>query len=273
MTIRIDKVIIESALEIYQIIKSVLKREHKLDREKEHFWVMALNKAHRVLNLELVAFGANNMLKSRPADILAIPLQKQAQKLILIHNHPSGSIKPSDEEKDFTDLVIQACNLMRTPVLEHVIITEHSYFSFQETGLLKELEASTKYLLSYELKRKLHKELQEAKEEIEQESKIKIKQSLKKGREEGKVEGLKEGKAEGLEQGIATGKAKGIEEGLKAGIQLGKRQGEEKGLKKGLKEGEKKRELEIAKQMLLKGLDIELICQMTGLSREDLARL
>ena len=85
--------------------------------------------------------------------------------------------------------------------------------------------------------------------------------------------GIKKGKAEGLEQGIATGKAKGIEEGLKAGIQLGQRQGEEKGLKKGRQEGEEKRELEIAKQMLLKGLDIELIFQMTGLSKAKINAL
>ena len=257
MTIRIDKVIIESALEIYQIMKRVLKREHKLDRDKAHFWVMALNKAHRVLNLELVAFGANNMLKSRPADILAIPLQKQAQGVILIHNHPSSQIKPSQEEKDFTDKMMKACRLVNTPILDHVIITEYTYFSFEETGLLERLEASRKYLLSYELERKLQEELQEAREEIEQESKIQIKESLKKGREEGKAEGLKEGKAEGLEQGIATGKAKGIEEGLKAGIQLGQRQREE----------------EIAKQMLSKGLDIQFICEMTGLSKTKINAL
>ena len=253
MTVPINKVTIESSLDIYEIMKRVLKREQKLDRDKEHFWVMALNKANKIVNLELVAFGANNRVRSRPADILAIPLQKQAQRLILIHNQPSGILKPSQEDKDFIDKIIKACELVKTLVIDYVIITEHSYFSCADTGLLEQLEASTKYLLSYELERKLHEELQAAREEIEQESKIKIKESLKKGRQEGK--------AEGLEQGIAKGKAKGIEEGLKAGIQLGQRQGEEK------------RELEIAKQMLLKGLDIELICQMTGLSKAKINAL
>ena len=257
MTIPINKVTIESALDIYEIMKRVLKREQKLDRDKEHFWVMALNKANKIVNLELVAFGANNRVKSRPADILAIPLQKQAQRLILIHNQPSGILKPSQEDKDFIDKMIKACELVKTRVLDYVIITEHSYFSCADTGLLERLEASTKYLLSYELERKLHEELQEAREEIEQESKIKIKESLKNGRQEGK--------AEGLEQGISKGKAKGIEEGLKAGIQLGKRQGEKKGIKK--------RELEIAKQMLFKGLDIQLICEMTGLSEAKINAL
>jgi predicted transposase/invertase (TIGR01784 family) len=110
---------------------------------------------------------------------------------------------------------------VKTRGLDYVIITEHSYFSCADPGLLEQLEASTKYLLSYELERKLHEELQAAREEIEQESKIKIKASLK--------------------------------------------QGEEKGLKK--------RELEIAKQMLAKGLDIELICEMTGLSKQRICSL
>ena len=261
MTVPINKVTIESSLDIYEIMKRVLKREQKLDRDKEHFWVMALSKANKIVNLELVAFGANNRVRSRPADILAIPLQKQAQRLILIHNQPSGILKPSQEDKDFIDKMIKACELVKTRVLDYVIITEHSYFSCADTGLLEQLEASTKYLLSYELERKLHEELQAAREEIEQESKIKIKASLKKGEEKGLKKGRQEGKAEGLEQGIAKGKAKGIEEGLKAGIQLGQRQGEEK------------RELEIAKQMLLKGLDIELICQMTGLSKAKINAL
>ena len=245
MTISIDKVTIDSALDIYQIMNMVLKREHKLDRDRPHFWVMALNHALRILNLELVAFGANNMLKVRAADILAIPLQKQAQKLILIHNHPSGNIKPSQEEKDFTDKMIQACNLMNISLFEHIIITKHSYFSFADTGLIEQLEESTKYLLSYELERKLHEELQEARKEIEIESKIKIKKSLKKGRQEG------------LEEGIA----KGIEEG------------EKKGRKKGRLEGREEEKLEIAKQMLKDGESIEKIKKWTGLSKQRIGSL
>jgi DNA repair protein RadC len=249
MTIPINKVTIESALDIYEIMKRVLKREHKLDRDKEHFWVMALNKANKIVNLELVAFGANNRVKSRPADILAIPLQKQAQRLILIHNQPSGILKPSQEDKDFIDKIIKACELVKTLVIDYVIITEHSYFSCADTGLLEQLEASTKYLLSYELERKLHEELQAAREEIEQESKIKIKASLKKGEEKG----LKKGLEEGEKKGIAEGRAEGLKEGEKKGI--------------------KKEKLEIAKQMLAKGLDIELICEMTGLSKQRICSL
>ena len=125
MTIRIkaNKITIEHPSDIYEIMQLVLKREHKIDRNKEHFWVLALNDANKILNLELVALGANNRVNSRVADILAIPLQKQAKGVILIHNDPSGSLEPSEKDKDFADKMIQACSIMNIPVLDYVIIT------------------------------------------------------------------------------------------------------------------------------------------------------
>ena len=112
------------------------------------------------------------------------PLQKQAKGAILVHNHPSGTLKAGRADKDFTDLMIQACRLMKTPVLNHVIITEHSYFSFKETGLLERLECSNKYVLSYELERQFHEEAQAAIEKIKIKSKIKIKERPPRRREE-----------------------------------------------------------------------------------------
>ena len=157
-----------------------------MDRDKEHFWVLALSQANKILNLELVALGANNRVSCRPADVLAIPLQKQAQGVILVHNHPSGTLEPSEADKDFTDLMIQACRLMKTPVLDHVIITEHSYLSFKETGLLERLEANNKYVLPYEL------------EEI----------SYKDGWNEGKAEGIQEIAKQMLQDGEPMKKIK-----------------------------------------------------------------
>ena len=231
--IKANKITIERPSDIYEIMQMVLKREHEVDRNKEHFGVLSLSQASKILNLELVALGTNNRVNARAADILAIPLQKQDKGVILIHNQPSGILRTSEEEKDFTDKMIKACQLVDTPVVDHVIITEHSYFSFTETGLLERLEESTKYLLSYELERQLHEELQAAREEIEQERKIKIKESLRKGRQEG----LEEGRAEGIEVGIQQGLEK------------------------------------TAKQMLSKGLDIQLICEMTGLSKAKINAL
>jgi hypothetical protein len=102
------------------------------------------------------------------------------------------NLEPSEEDKDVTDRLIQACKIMNIKVLDHVIITENSYYSFQASGLLERLEASNKYMMPYELERQFHEELQEEVKRLEKESKKKIKESLKKGEEIGLEKGRKQ---------------------------------------------------------------------------------
>ena len=219
--IEIEKISIQHPVDIYEIMQLVLKREDKMGRDKEHFWVLAMSRGNKILNLELVGLGSNNRVGARPADILAVPLQKQAAGVILVHNHPSARLEPSEADKDFTDRMIQACRLVETPVLDHVIISEHSYMSFKESGLLERLEMSNKYVLPYDLERQYHAEMEAEIKKIQKENRKKIKETL------------------------------------------------EKGIQKGVKEGR----TEIARQMLLKGLDIKLICDTTGLSEAQIKAL
>ncbi len=177
-------------------MQQVLKREQKIERDKEHYWVLAMSSGNKILNLELVALGASNRLVTKPADVLSVPLQKQAAGVILVHNHPSGILEASEADEDHTNWMIQACRIMKTPVLDHVIITENSYLSFKDTGLLEVLENSLKYVPPYEIEALIFKEMQEeAKrieqknnkklEEIEQKNKKEVEESLDKGRREG----------------------------------------------------------------------------------------
>ena len=94
---------------------------------------------------------------------------------------------------------------MNTPVLDHVIITEHSYYSFQESGLLERLEGSNKYVLPYDLEKQYHQEMQAAIKEVEQESKRRIRESLKKGEEKGLKKGRKEGMRKMARQMLEAG--------------------------------------------------------------------
>ena len=194
--IEIDKISIQHPVDIYEIMQLVLKREAKMDRDKEHFWVLAMSRANKILNLELVGLGSNNRVGARPADILAVPLQKQAAGVILVHNHPSARLEPSEADKDFTNRMIQACRLVETPVLDHVIISEQSYLSFKESGLLERLEMSNKYVLPYELEREYHAEMEAEIKKIQKENRKKIKETLEKG--------IQKGRKEGLHQGIET---------------------------------------------------------------------
>jgi len=171
--------------DIYSIMQRVLLRENKIDRNREHFWTISLDNAHKVLNIELVSLGTINRTLVEPMEVFSVPLQKRAVKLILVHNHPSGEIKPSDADKDITDRLIQVGLIMNVPVLDHLIITEKTYYSFNDTGLLNRLEQSTKYVPEYELKRRYQEQIKE----IEQ----------KRGRKEEKREIARIMKKEGYE--------------------------------------------------------------------------
>ena len=89
LKIKIEKITIHHALDIYEIMQMVFKREEKLNQGKEHFWVIA----NRILNLELVSIGSTTQTIVKPMEVLSIPLQKRAVGVILVHNHPSGSLR------------------------------------------------------------------------------------------------------------------------------------------------------------------------------------
>lgn len=191
--VKLEDLSIHHSEDIYKVMQLFLKREKKLNKDREHFWVIALNRSNYVINIELLSIGNTvHTTPIKPMEVLSIPLQKRALGVILIHNHPSGDLSPSEQDKDVTDLLIQACKLMRTPVLDHVIITEHSYYSFKDSGLLRQLEESNKYVLPYDLEKKYYEEMMSEIRKIEEEHKKQIDESTKKGEQTGLEKGKKE---------------------------------------------------------------------------------
>ncbi len=143
---------IESPEDLYEIMQRILKREQKTDRDREHFWTISLNNANTVLNIELVSMGSVNATIIEPMEVYSIPLQKRATRIILVHNHPAGTLKPSKSDKDITNRLIQAGRILHIEVLDHIIITEESFYSFTQSGLLEELEKSLEYVPAYKIK-------------------------------------------------------------------------------------------------------------------------
>lgn len=94
-------------------------------------------------------------------EVFSVPLQKRAVKLIIVHNHPSGQLKPSEQDKDITDQLIQVGRIMKVPLMDHLIISETDHYSFSDSGLLYELEQSLKYVPAYEIKRRYEKAAEE----------------------------------------------------------------------------------------------------------------
>jgi len=154
-----EKIKVLNSDDIYGIMQKVLLRENKIDQNREHFWVIGLENNNRILFIELISLGTVNKTLAEPMEVFSFALQKRAVKIILCHNHPSGELKPSDDDKDVSDRLIQVGIIVDTEVIDHLIISTKSYLSFADIGLLEELAKSTKYVPAYVLEQRIKKEV------------------------------------------------------------------------------------------------------------------
>jgi len=156
-----EKIKILCSEDLYEIMQRILMSESKTDRNREHLWTVSLDNALRILNIECVSMGTINKTLVEPMEVFSIPLQKRAVQMVIVHNHPSGELEPSEADKDITDHMIQVGRIMNVPVVDHLIISEQSFYSFAHSGLLKKLEQSLKYVPAYEIKKRFEKAAEE----------------------------------------------------------------------------------------------------------------
>lgn len=106
------------------------------DSTVEEFWVIFLNQANFVLKKEQISKGGINQTSVDLRIILKIALEEMATAIILGHNHPSGNLKPSQADLQLTQKISQAGKNMDIEVLDHLIVTQKTYLSFADEGLL-----------------------------------------------------------------------------------------------------------------------------------------
>ncbi|MFD1000291.1 JAB domain-containing protein [Ohtaekwangia kribbensis] len=160
------KIKVLNSTDIFTVMQTILLRENKIRRSQEHFWVIGLNSGNKILFIELVSLGATNRVEIAPAEVFRMAIYKSAIKMILVHNHPSGSVKISEADRDFTDRMIKSGNMLAVEVLDHLVITEESYTSFVDLGIMDELRQSGRYEL---IDKKEYSWAQEMKMEAERE--------------------------------------------------------------------------------------------------------
>lgn len=132
-----QKVKVSSSQDIYPVMKQILLRENKLNRAKEHIWCVGLDQKSVILYIELLGMGNKTVVPVKVQDVLRMAIYKNASKLIIVHNHPSGNLQPSDEDIDFTEAVKHGGNFTEIKLIDHLIINEKKYFSFKDEKLLK----------------------------------------------------------------------------------------------------------------------------------------
>ena len=104
------------------------------DLPHEEFWVIYLSNSNKVLATRCISKGGMTGTMADTRMIFKEGLHLNATAMILAHNHPSGNLKPSHPDKTLTNKLIKAGELMDIKVMDHLIVTEHQYYSFADEG-------------------------------------------------------------------------------------------------------------------------------------------
>jgi len=121
--------------DIFNLIK------HHADRRQERFLCLSLNGAHEVLAVRIVTIGLVNRTIIHPREVFADPIHDRASAIVVAHNHPSGSLRPSMEDNEITRRLRASADILGLNFLDHLIFSETHFFSFRQEGLLGEKDA------------------------------------------------------------------------------------------------------------------------------------
>lgn len=106
------------------------------DKLHEVFAVAYLNRANKINHLEVISEGGITGTVADPRIILKKALEHNAVNIVLCHNHPSGSLKPSRADEMLTKKIKEAAVLLDMNVIDHIIVSEDGYYSFADEGIL-----------------------------------------------------------------------------------------------------------------------------------------
>lgn len=130
-TVPLEKHIIGKSGDIARYLQTKLK-----DHRHEVFAVLFLNRANKINHFEIISEGGITGTVADPRIILRKALEEDAVNIILCHNHPSGSLKPSRADEELTKKIKEAAGLFDIAVIDHIIVSEDGYYSFADEGLL-----------------------------------------------------------------------------------------------------------------------------------------
>lgn len=109
---------------------------HYADRPQEHFIVLTLNGAHEVISVRVVSVGLVNRTLVHPREVFTDAIKDRAVAVIVAHNHPSGTVHPSNEDHAVTRSLQEAGDILGIRVLDHIVFAGAEHFSFLENGEL-----------------------------------------------------------------------------------------------------------------------------------------
>ena len=122
------EIIIKKPVDIFNILKKYAKSQ------KEQFLVLTLNGAHIVIGIHIVTIGLANKTIVHPREVFYHAVKDNACALVFAHNHPSGNLEPSVEDKEITERLVDAAGIMGFHIVDHIIFSKNDYYSMRENG-------------------------------------------------------------------------------------------------------------------------------------------
>jgi len=126
----IDPQITKSS-DVYDLIAPYI-----MDKSHEEVWLVMMNQAGRVINHSRISLGGMTGTIVDPKVIMRLAIENHATRIILVHNHPSGSVRPSQQDIKLTNKIRHGALLLDLKLTDHVIIAGDRYYSFLDEGLL-----------------------------------------------------------------------------------------------------------------------------------------
>jgi DNA repair protein RadC len=139
-----SKIQITNTQQVAKVFRDLLLLEDAVDRDKEHFYVMHLDTRSRINLVELVNIGTLTSSLVHPRETFRRAVMQGSAHILVAHNHPSGEADPSAEDLKVTKLLHEAGQLLGIPLLDHIIFTPTSFYSFKESRLQNMQEPDTK---------------------------------------------------------------------------------------------------------------------------------
>lgn len=104
--------------------------------KKEHFVALYLNARNQLIQREVISVGTINASLVHPREVFEPAIRLVASSVILIHNHPSGSVEPSDADIAVTKRLVEVSKILGIEVVDHIIVSQTDMFSFREKGIV-----------------------------------------------------------------------------------------------------------------------------------------
>lgn len=130
-SLQVERRVIRNSRDIFELMQPLVGH-----LPTEEFWVIAMDNAPKVIKKVRISVGGIDYTAVDIRIVMRVLIEAGATSFALSHNHPSGNIKPSLEDKAMTDRIKKSAEIMGLRFIDHVIVTDRGYYSFADEGIM-----------------------------------------------------------------------------------------------------------------------------------------